>query len=232
MKIITWNCNGAFRKKYHALEPMDADVLVIQECEDPAQSTKAYREWAGDYLWLGQSKNKGIGIFAKGSTKIAKLDWSDEGLELFLPCRINDSFNLVGIWTKNPGPRKFRYIGQLWQYLQIHKRKIGSDRIILCGDLNSNAAWDKKHSGCSHSDVVTDLSKLSIESIYHRLTMEDHGLEKTATQYMYRNEQKSYHIDYAYISEALLQDPHIEIGKYENWIDLSDHMPLVVSLKT
>jgi exonuclease III len=37
MKITTWNCNGAFRKKYHLLEDFGADILVIQECEDHAQ---------------------------------------------------------------------------------------------------------------------------------------------------------------------------------------------------
>jgi exonuclease III len=38
MKIITWNCNGAFRKKFESLVSIDADILVIQECEDPAES--------------------------------------------------------------------------------------------------------------------------------------------------------------------------------------------------
>jgi len=39
MKIVVWNCNGAFRNKYHLLENMKADILVIQDCEDPSRST-------------------------------------------------------------------------------------------------------------------------------------------------------------------------------------------------
>ena len=35
MKIITWNCNGAFRKKYHTLDKYHADILIIQECGKP-----------------------------------------------------------------------------------------------------------------------------------------------------------------------------------------------------
>ena len=37
MRIVTWNCNGAFRKKYSRLKIDDKypDILVIQECENP-----------------------------------------------------------------------------------------------------------------------------------------------------------------------------------------------------
>jgi exonuclease III len=52
MRIVTWNCNGALRKKLTEADALDADILVIQECEDSAQSTNAYRAWASDYLWV------------------------------------------------------------------------------------------------------------------------------------------------------------------------------------
>ena len=81
MKIVTWNCNGAFRNKYHALDESGADILVIQECEDPTRSAVKYREWAGDYLWVGENKNKGIGIFSKHGHGLAALRWNDDGFQ-------------------------------------------------------------------------------------------------------------------------------------------------------
>lgn len=65
MKIITWNCNGAFRKKFHLIENLGADIVVIQECEDPSKAGGEYQEWAHNHLWIGANKNKGLGVFVK-----------------------------------------------------------------------------------------------------------------------------------------------------------------------
>lgn len=51
MKIITWNCNGALRKKFESLLDFDADLIIVQECENPAESKdKKYLDWAENYL--------------------------------------------------------------------------------------------------------------------------------------------------------------------------------------
>ena len=55
MRIVTWNCNGAFRKKYSRLKIDDKypDILVIQECENPELSKDKktlYYDASGDTI--------------------------------------------------------------------------------------------------------------------------------------------------------------------------------------
>jgi exonuclease III len=226
MKIVTWNCNGAFRKKHHALEQFDADVIVIQECEDPAQSTKAFLEWSGDYLWHGLNKNKCIGIFWREGITVERLGWDDDGLQLFLPCRINDEFNLVAVWTKHAGSPNFRYIGQLWKYMQLHKDKMAEDKLVLCGDLNSNVCWDEWDRWWNHSDVVRELEEIGVSSLYHSFFDEGQGDERKPTLFHQRNLDKPYHVDYVF-SSGDLQASELSVGESKDWLEISDHMPLV-----
>ena len=59
MKIVSWNCNGAFRKKFEIISMLGADIYIIQECEDPVRAnSEKYAEWATNYLWIGDTKNK------------------------------------------------------------------------------------------------------------------------------------------------------------------------------
>jgi exonuclease III len=249
MKIVTWNCNGALRKKTQHLEDFKADILVIQECEDPAKSTKEYQDWAGDYLWTGESKNKGIGIFVKNENTIEPLNWNDayhlkvngrrnisqswktNDLQTFLPCRINGKYTLLGIWTKKNKSPNFGYIGQLWKYLQIHKNDLAGDNVFLCGDLNSNVFWDEKDRWWNHSDVVAELEEINIHSLYHNYFNEAQGSETRKTLFLYRNPEKSYHIDYFFGSKKLIKDSMIEVLDIDPWLQYSDHVPLFITIE-
>jgi exodeoxyribonuclease-3 len=248
MKVVTWNCNGGLRNKLHAVESLDADLLVIQECEDPAQSTRVYREWAGDYIWYGKNKNKGIGVFPRNGHYVRPTTWSGtfvlkglgshnrpivwrtEDLELFLPFTLNDRFTFLACWTKGGDSRVFGYIGLLWKYLQIHKNDLKQPDTIVLGDLNSNSIWDKDDRWWNHSDVVEELRDIGLESVYHDRENESQGAETQHTFYLQRNRAKAYHIDYAFVSENLLAACSLTIGDPDTWLSISDHMPIVLTL--
>lgn len=235
MKIITWNCNGAFRKKFRSLEPLNADILLIQECEDPKESRdKEYKDWATNYLWIGDSKNKGLGIFAKKEINISSLDWSNEykdhSVKYFLPCLIDNDFQLLGVWTHQNKSPNFGYIGQFWKYLQVNKSNF--KKIIIAGDFNSNSIWDEWDRWWNHSDVVKELREIKIESLYHKYFDEEQGKETKPTFFLQRNLLKAYHIDYCFTSKEFISKlKKAEIPDFNDWKHLSDHVPVIVDFK-
>ena len=70
MKIITWNACCKFREKFSLLAHFDADIIVIQECEDPqSASSDSYSAFASNVLWIGHNKNKGLGVLRNQDSK-------------------------------------------------------------------------------------------------------------------------------------------------------------------
>ncbi len=231
MVIVSWNCNGALRTKLHVLETLAADVVVIQECEDPAAAkADAYRAWAANYLWVGTNKSRGLGVFAKPGVKLTAVDLDAEQLQTFLPCRINDSILLLAVWTRQADSPTFRYIGQLWKYLMRHREALRGYNTIILGDFNSNVRWDRPDRWWNHSDVVKILGWGGLYSLYHHTRRVAQGSEPEHTFYLQRNLNKPYHIDYAFIPERWLEASSLDIDRPSDWLTHSDHMPLRIQL--
>lgn len=233
MRIVTWNCNGAFRKKFSSIKELDADICIIQECEDPAKTAdQDYKDWASNYLWIGDNKNKGIGVFARPQIDLKPLNWSnayeDHTVKYFLPCLVNEKFQLLAVWAhKNDSPN-FGYIGQFWKYLKTNINLF--DEILIAGDLNSNVIWDEWDRWWNHSDVLEILKMKNIESLYHRVFNEDQGKESKMTFFLQRKQEKAYHIDYFLGSNKFKNPRSLTLGNYNDWIGISDHIPLTLEL--
>ena len=132
MKIVTWNCAGAFREKYTSIIEEDADIYVIQECENPAEyDENGYPEFAGDnYCWTGDLRYKGLGIFANDNVKLEKLDkYCDTEFKNFIALGVNDSFNLLGVWAMPP------YVEMIHDYLT--QTMIYSMIILSCAVIST-----------------------------------------------------------------------------------------------
>tara|TARA_R110002167_G_scaffold48789_1_gene143432 strand:- start:463 stop:1218 length:756 start_codon:yes stop_codon:yes gene_type:complete len=246
VRIVSWNCSGGLRNKLHATDRLNSDVLIVQECEDPSRSISAYHQWAGNYLWVGDSKNKGIGVFAKNGHKVKKLDWSSEytlaigyskshaltwrtdDLKLFLPFTIDDKINVLAVWSKGIDSHKFGYIGQIWKYIQLHRVDICRHKTIILGDFNSNSRWDRSDCWWNHSDVVGELEEMGFESQYHKQADERQGEESIPTFLMHRKVERPYHIDYIFTSTDMKNSSELTIGDMVDWLSLSDHMPLTL----
>lgn len=228
IKVATWNCGGAFRKKYELLErAFNPDVMVIQECENPESSTTNFLEWAGSYLWVGESKHKGLAVFDRSHRGLQALEWPSNGLQTFLPCRIGELL-LLAIWTKHANSPNFRYIGQVWKYLQLYGERLRGESVCLVGDWNSNTQWDEWDRWWNHSDVVNQLERMGIQSVYHEHYSESQGAESKPTLYHRKDMSKPYHVDFGFASGSLKPSRgfDVQVGLAEEWLQYSDHMPL------
>ena len=220
MKIISWNCNGKFREKFRDILELDADIYVIQECENPAESSCVeYVDFAKNHLWIGEHKSKGLGVFAREGVRMRENDWKKFCLRNFLSVNINNSFDLVAVWACHP------YIEEYYIYQSINIVNYNENTIII-GDFNSNAIWDKKHHSRTHSAIVQQLNDIGISSAYHYSTNEVQGSETAPTFYLYRHFDKPYHIDHCFTAAKNIHSYHVLNSLH--WLEKSDHMPILL----
>ncbi len=222
MKIVSWNCNGKFREKHRQIQDLDADIYVIQECENPDFYKKQFADFYKNYIWYGENKNRGLGIFAKPNISIEKNDWPSYCLRYFLPVKVNGSFDLLAVWAGKP------YIEEYYIYQAININRYNEDTVII-GDFNSNAKWDRKHGIRDHSAVTEQLREIGLVSAYHYVTGEIAGQERMDTFYLYRHLDKGYHIDYCFLNPSNLVD--FQVLSNNNWLAYSDHIPIQVIIK-
>ena len=129
MKIITWNCNMAFRKKADLILRYKPDILIIPECECPDKLLfKSDTPKPKDALWFGENQHKGLGVFSYCDLRFKVLDVHNDSFKMIVPIAVSSAqfnFNLFAVWANNPKDPEGQYITQVWKaihYLQINKR--------------------------------------------------------------------------------------------------------------
>ncbi|WP_048108805.1 endonuclease/exonuclease/phosphatase family protein [Methanosarcina barkeri] len=235
MKIITWNCNMAFRKKYKHILPFDPDLLIVSECEHPDKFSDKFYD---DVLWIGDNRNKGLGVFSFNDFEISIHESYCKNYRYILPVTVNGSeaMNLIAVWSQNniedPGRR---YIGEVWKSLNYYKDLFRFPTVIA-GDFNWNVIWDQGNQKYplygTLTDVINLLEQFDIFSMYHTFTNTEFGIEREPTLYFRKNRKTPYHIDYIFApSDLVARGKSFSVGKYEDWTSLSDHMPLMAELE-
>ncbi len=234
MKIITWNCNMAFRKKAELILAHKPDILIIPECESPDKlifNTDTPKPT--DMRWFGTNKNKGIGIFSYCDCRFKLLKHHNPELKMIIPLAVTGGsldFILYAIWANNPADPDGQYVEQVWKAIHHYDKKITNKKTMLVGDFNSNTIWDRKYRESNHSNVVKHLSAKGILSCYHLHHQQEQGKEQHPTFYLYRHKDKPYHLDYCFASKDLTDKiQHVEIGGHDFWKQYSDHVPVMVT---
>lgn len=234
MKIITWNCQGAFRKKIEPIARAAPDVAVIQECERP--DLLAFPEGLPAptaCAWTGLNRWKGLGVFAFTGLTLEVAPGYDERSRFFLPVRVGGTrpFNLIAAWARDDHDPLREYVGSLYRAVERHADFIREQETVLAGDLNSNKNAGQPPPVGNYADVVAKLAWEGMVSAYHAYFRERHGQEHRKTLYLHRDRFKGYHIDYCFIPKGWLRWLRsVSVGRYEEWCRYSDHMPLEVEI--
>ena len=224
----------AFRKKAGVILKYQPDILVVQECEHPdkLKFTDDIPK-PTDILWLGENKNKGLGIFSYSGFKFNLHKTHNPELKLIVPVKVSDgqnNFMLYAIWANNPKDKDGIYITQVWKALAHYRKNIQRKKTILIGDFNSNTIWDKPRREGNHSTVVKQLEAKGICSVYHRHFVLEQGKEIHPTHYLYRHKDKPYHLDYCFASSDIMNSlQSVEVGDFDAWKNYSDHVPVIVT---
>jgi exodeoxyribonuclease III len=233
MRIITWNCNMAFRKKADIILAYKPDILIVPECEHPDKlKFNTDTTQPKDILWFGTNKNKGLGIFSYSDFRFKLLKKHNPEFRMIIPIAVTGPFDftLYAIWAYNPTDPDGQYVTQVWKAIHHYDRLLTKKQTILIGDFNSNTIWDRPRREGNHSALVERLEKKGIHSVYHKYFNQVQGKEQHPTLYMYRHKDKPYHLDYCFASEDVANKlKSVEIGDYESWIKYSDHVPVIVT---
>jgi exonuclease III len=233
MKIIAWNCNMAFRKKAEYILAHKPDIIVVPECENPDKLIfKDDTLIPKEIIWHGTNKNKGLGVLSYSDYKLKLLDCHNPNFKNILPIAVTKgdfNFILFAIWANNPDDKDGQYVTQIWKAIHYYEKIITTKQTILIGDFNSNTIWDKPRREGNHSTLVEKLASKKIISTYHNFHKQTQGKEEHATLFLYRHQNKPYHLDYCFASNDFIEKlENVEIGSFDDWMQHSDHCPIIV----
>lgn len=233
MRLITWNCKGAFTKKQGAIEALAPDVLVVPESEklttpDYGPGGKALRS----VEWRGENPNKGLAALSYGDYSLRVHPAYEPEHRWVLPLVVEGpvELTLFAVWTV-PHPRSRLYVQCLFEALETYRPILESTPVVWAGDFNANPVFDKPSQPLKYSDLVARMSESGLSSLYHLQSGEAHGSESQPTFFMYHHAEKPYHIDFIFASRSLIEGGFdLSVGEFAQWQMLSDHMPLVATL--
>jgi endonuclease/exonuclease/phosphatase family protein len=238
MRIATWNCNMAFRRKFAALVALQPDLAIIPECE-AAQffaAESAFKPRSA--IWIGDNPRKGLGVFTFGAFRARRDPIHRPGIPYVLPLRISGpvKLRLLAVWACHHKPNSYENrVGPLRRALRDYDRFCAGAPLVVAGDFNNNVHWDRPGRPNNHEAAVQDLDRLGLASAYHVARGVAQGAEPEPTLYWRdrRRDGPVYHIDYCFVPRRwTTRLAHVTVGGFDEWVGagLSDHVPLMVEI--
>lgn len=210
-----------FDRKRPLVEALEPDVIILPEVSQRhiAETDAPFK------TWVGSNPNKGLGVIGFTNRSYA-LHEAGRLLPWHIPFTV-DGVNIIALWA-HVRDKDLKYVRVTHEIVDRHADFLASAPSLLMGDFNSNSVWDREHPGRNHSMLVDKLHGLGLQSVYHQADRVAHGAETTKTYFHTKKLHFGYHIDYAFLGGA---SASLHIGHHENWLQYSDHMPLILDIK-
>ncbi len=231
MRIVSWNCHDNFRCKFGHLERLQPDIAVIQEVGEKCLERAGLHDRSRSH-WVGDTGQKGLAVIGYGEWKLSDVP-ARASERWFVPCSATngrETVNLVGAWLNPAKWEPQDYVSPTLRALDQLSDFISSGPRIVAGDFNQSTRLDNKYrlaAGRRFLDTRNALASYGLTSAWHALHSDEHGDEKGHTYYHYYKEENKFHIDFVFGSPDL-KVQKVEIGSYEKYAKISDHMPLTV----
>jgi len=238
---LAWNCNMALHRKADALLALCPDIAVISECAEPERLRRmGCSTWIEtEPVWIGRHATKGLAVFTFNGYRAHLSESYWPKLRYIAPVHISGpaTFNLLAVWAQNAsgGVMRKHQLGPLRRAHSRYRSFLEDGPVVLAGDFNNNAIWDKPGWRINHMTMVEILKKRDLVSAYHEICREAHGEESVPTIY-WRDRTRdgpTYHIDYIFLPSTWLSAVDaFDVGGFDDWCGngLSDHVPLVVDI--
>ncbi len=180
MRLVTWNCRGAFYRKHALAAALHPDILIVPECErlsgiqQPIDS-RAVRS----FEWFGTNPRKGMAVLSYGDYNLEIHPSYDPSHQWIVPLTVSGptSFVLFAVWTLPRGGYSGRYVRPLLEAFESYKELMTSSEAIWAGDFNSNFIFDRPSRRYKFRDFVALLGQNGFHSLYHHQHGCEHGEE-------------------------------------------------------
>jgi exodeoxyribonuclease III len=231
MRLITWNCKGAFHRKHDFVAALRPDILIVPECEKVSGVRQPFNSApVQSFKWFGSNPRKGLAVISYGDYALEVHPSYDSRFQWIVPLSVSGpvAFVLFAVWTLPFGGYGGRYVRPLLEAFEFYKSTIDTSEVIWAGDFNSNFVFDTPSRGYKFCDFVSLLSQRGLHSLYHHQRKCEHGKEPDDTFYHHHNPDKGHHIDYVFAAERLHpRGIDVSIGSHAEWSKRSDHAPLI-----
>ncbi len=234
LKILTWNCQGAFRKKFPLVASYTPDLAVIQECEQLERIPWKKGPPPTTSLWFGEKPTRGLGIFSWTGLAFQALDEYDRSIRYCIPLQVTAPyrFQLIAVWAMEDKDDRHSYSGQVYQAIGQYRAFIQAADTLVIGDYNSSQRTTPKTRIGTHATLTLDLHDLWLISAYHHFYLERQGQEKRGTFFHGRKIDRSAHLDYVYLPTRWLRRlAKVQVGDPHEWLKHSDHCPVMVEIQ-